>query len=45
MFGSVNGQADTVIPSYADEYVHNDQTFEEKYWNDPVRFPSCWLCA
>jgi hypothetical protein len=22
---------------YSDEYLHNDQTFDEHYWSDPVR--------
>ena len=26
---------------YRNGYVHNDQTFYEKYWNDPVCFRSC----
>lgn len=40
-----------MFPAYSDEYAHNDQTFSEKFWLDPVRsrhlsFPvDCWTEA
>jgi hypothetical protein len=42
--------ADVYNPAYV-KYIHNDQTFPEKYWEDPVRFklPVCrrfaYVCA